>query len=649
MMCDSVIEAPYGSWQSALTADMIVQASVGFQELLCDKKGLYWTESRPSEQGRVALIYRPFNGTPVDLAPSMSVRTRVHEYGGGSFKVFDEKVYAVHAKDQQLYFIQVGQEPKQLTFDPTRRYADFDIAPDGQALVCVSEKHCSDGSVLNELFWIPLNSSDKPHAVVSSHDFYSSPRFSPDGNSLVWIAWNHPHMPWDHTELFVGAIAKDGVIQSQKCIGGQEEESICLPQWSPDGNLYFISDRSGFWNLYRLEEGRTAPLCPMDVDFSLPPWTLGKSSYAFIQHESEWKIFATFCDKGIDRAALLDLSTGVLTSLALPFNVIKHLCVQGSKMFFFAASAATPTALVEFDIESEKVRTIKESCSILIDPALISPPELIVFPSREHQDTYAFYYPPRNPRFRAPQAEKPPLIVKAHGGPTAHATAGLNLETQYWTSRGFAVVDVNYGGSSGFGRSYRKRLSGAWGIRDVEDCIDAALYLAHQGLCDKQRLVIKGGSAGGYTVLCALTFHRVFACGVSYYGVSDLEALVKDTHKFEAKYLDGLIAPFPEGKAVYEQRSPIHHVDKLDSPLLLLQGKQDPVVPPSQAEMIFDALKRKGAPVSLLLFDKEQHGFRIAANIKRAIEAELYFYSKILHFPLFEPIEPISIETSKTR
>jgi dipeptidyl aminopeptidase/acylaminoacyl peptidase len=636
--------APYGSWTSPLTSERMIEESIKFQEIHCDGQNLYWIEGRPAEKGRSALVYYALDGKPVDLIPTKSIRTRVHEYGGGALTVFKQQVIFSNAEDQRLYRLRPDGTVEALTPAGEKRFADGVVTPDAKALICVMEDHEKAPVVTNCLVRIDLTAQKEIQILASGHDFYSSPRLSPDGKFLAFVTWDHPDMPWDATKLWVAKIQEDGSLKEQVLIAGTEEESIQQPAWSNEGDLYFVSDRSAFWNLYRYKNQTVEALHPQMAEYGQPPWVFGRPSYAFAKIAGEPVIVCVYTEGGFDRLALLFLKDKRFEVLDLHYTVIRNLSAADGKVFFFGASTTEPTALIELDLVTKKNKVIKTSIKRHLDPTFISTPHPILFPSMDHQEGYAFYYPPKNPHYKAPEGELPPLIVKCHGGPTAQSTAALSLEIQFWTTRGIAVLDVNYGGSSGYGRAYRKRLNGKWGVLDVRDCVNAALFLAKQGLVDQKRLLIEGGSAGGYTTLCALTFFDHFAAGTSFYGVSDLESLVKDTHKFEAHYLDRLVGLYPEKKEIYRQRSPIDHVERISKPILLLQGKEDPVVPPNQAQMIFDALNLKKIPVAMLLFDKEAHGFRMASTIKRCFDAQLYFYSQILGFSLKEPVPAIPIE-----
>ncbi|HSF72380.1 MAG TPA: S9 family peptidase, partial [Microcoleus sp.] len=483
--------------------------------------------------------------------------------------------------------------------------------------------------------------------LTQGNDFYASPRLSPDGSLLSWICWNHPNMPWDGTELWVAEINGDGSLGEKYLVAGGVEESIFQPEWSPDGVLYFVSDKSNWWNFYRTvnprlprEQQEVEPLCEMAAEFGLPQWVFGMSTYAVV---SESKIICTYTQQGNWHLASLDLTTKQLTTIETPYTDISSVKARGETVVFLAGSPTESTAIVQFNLATSQRSILRQASNLSINPGYLSVPEPIEFPTENNLTAFGFFYPPKNQDFAAPAGEKPPLVVKSHGGPTAATSSSMNLKIQYWTSRGFAVLDVNYGGSTGYGREYRKRLQDSWGIVDVDDCANGAKYLAQKGLVDGERMAIAGGSAGGYTTLCALTFRDVFKAGASYYGVSDLEALATDTHKFEARYLDGLIGSYPERKDLYVARSPIHSAKRLSCPVIFFQGLEDKVVPPNQAEMMVEILKAKGLPVAYVAYEGEQHGFRRAENIKRTLDGEFYFYSRVFKFELAEPVEEVAI------
>jgi len=524
------------------------------------------------------------------------------------------------------------------------RYADMEFTPDGTRLYAVRERHREPGAeAVNDLVVIPLDGSAAPVAVAGGHDFFASPRVSPDGTTLVWLAWDHPRMPWDGTELYSAPINPDGTLGQARLVAGGPEESVFQPAWSPEGVLYLVSDRSGWWNLYFEEDGKVHPLYPMEAEFGAPMWVFGMATYAFLD---DGRTACIVSQDGIDRLAVLD--GGRLELLDLPYTayVGPYLATDGRRVAVVASGPADPSAVLVIDLglpDGPQVEVVRRSLSIEVDPAYVPEPESIEFPTAGGLTAYALYYPPANPEAAGPDGERPPLLVNSHGGPTGQTPAMFSLATMFWTSRGFGVVYVNYGGSTGYGRAYRRRLDGNWGIVDTQDCIAAAAYLADRGSVDPDRLAIRGGSAGGYTTLCALTFHDHFAAGVSHFGVADPAALAAETHKFESRYLDGLIGPWPDAEQVYTERSPIHHTDGLSCPTLLLQGLEDKVVPPSQAEAMAEALRAKGVPYALLAFEGEQHGFRQVATIRRAYEAELAFYGQVFGFTPAGELPPLEL------
>lgn len=636
----------YGTWKSPITSDLIVAGSVRLGEIRLDGADLYWSEGRPTEAGRSVVVrYSAEKITDVTPAAPFNVRTRVHEYGGGAYQVADGTVYFSNFADQRLYRqpVQAGAEP--LTPEAAFRYTDAVIDPFQNRLICVREDHRADGQEpVNAIVAVRLDGSlDPGQILVEGSDFYAAPRLSPDGQWLCWLSWNHPNMPWDGTELWVAAVQNGGLGAAQK-IAGSPTEAVFQPEWSPDGRLYFVSDRTNWWNLYRwspVQSASVEALCPKAAEFGLPLWVFDMTTYGF---ESAESLICTYVENGVQHLARLHTETLALSEITTPYSAIGGLKVAAGYAAFIGGSTTRPSAIVRLDLQTGDSQELRRSSTLEIDPGYISAPEPIEFPTENGLTAFAFYYAPKNQDYVAPEAERPPLLVKSHGGPTAATSATFNSSIQYWTSRGIAVLDVNYGGSTGYGREYRERLKGRWGIVDVDDCVNGAKYLIAKGLADGERLCIDGGSAGGYTTLAALTFRDVFKAGASYYGVSDLAALVRDTHKFESRYLDGLIGKYPEEQEIYQQRSPIAHATQLSCPLIFFQGDEDKIVPPNQAEMMVEILRDKGLPVAYVLFEGEQHGFRKAENIKRALDGELYFYSRIFGFELADLVEPVPIE-----
>ena len=596
---------------------------------------------RPMESGR-HVILRWRDGSEEEVLPApFSARTRVHEYGGGAFAVNDGVLYFCHDGDQLLYRLTPGNSPQAITAVSGKRYADLVIDRHQHRILCVCEDHSAGGEPVNTIVAIDLKGQREARVLVAGQDFYASPRLSPDGRQLAWLSWNHPDMPWDGTELWLADMEQDGLPVNPRCVAGGREESVFQPVFAPDGTLYFVSDRNNWWNLYRWRQGRIEELAPMEAEFGLPQWIFGLSTYAF---DSARRLICAFNRAGAWHLAVLDTDTLRLEEIKTLFSDISHVMAGIGTAVFVGASPSLPAAIVRFDLTSYQYETLRSSITDVPEPGYLSAPQRLDYPTTHGETAHALYYPPANRDFHAPADVKPPLLVLSHGGPTSSTSQALSLRMQYWTSRGFAVVDVNYRGSTGYGRAYRHRLDGQWGVADVEDCMAAALHLVERGLADKDRLAIRGGSAGGYTTLCALTFHRLFRAGAAYYGVSDLEALVRDTHKFEARYLDRLIGPYPACRDRYLERSPINHVDRLSCPMIFFQGLEDKVVPPDQTEKMVNALRARHIPVAYVPFEGEQHGFRRAENIRRALEAEFYFYSRLFGFTPADPITPVTIE-----
>ncbi len=624
--------APYGSWQSPITSNLIVAGTVGLSSVVASDDAVYWIESRPSEKGRSVIVTYRGEGETEDCTPQpFNARTRANEYGGGAYLVHRGKIYFSNFADQRLYEQTGHATPQPLTMAEDYYYADAVMDEDRNRLICVREDFTAhDRETVNTLAAIPLAGSECGEVMVSGNDFYAAPRLSPDGKRLAWLAWNHPNMPWDGTELWVGEVSESGAIVGSQLIAGGKSESVMQPEWSPTGELYFLSDRTGWWNLYRVRNGQVGSVYEMAAEFGAPQWVFGMSTYAF---ESAQRIICTYCDKGTWQLASLDTETAVFEGLATPYQNISYLRASSGRITFCGGSPTEPVSIVQLDLTSGESIVLRRSTTVDVDTKYFSIPRTIEFPTTNQRTAYGFYYAPKNSDYEADGEEKAPLIVISHGGPTSAATTNLNLSIQYWTSRGFGVLDVNYGGSTGYGRAYRERLNGNWGVVDVDDCVNGALYLVEHGDADGQRLIIRGGSAGGYTTLAALTFRDVFKAGASYYGISDLEALERDCHKFESRYNHTLIGAYPEKRDLYRQRSPIYFTERLSCSLILFQGMEDKVVPPNQAEMMFEAVRKKGLPVAYVPFAGEQHGFRRAENIKRALDAELYFYAQVFGFP----------------
>jgi dipeptidyl aminopeptidase/acylaminoacyl peptidase len=636
--------APYGSWASPLSAERAVAASIGLGDVSFDGASVLWQESRPAERGRNVIMQRKADGALHELNPApFNARTRVHEYGGRAYLMHGGTLFFSNFADQRLYRVDAGQPPRPITPEATAlRYADLCADARHGLLWCVREDHRAEGEPRNCLVVLhDQGDAQGGQVVAEGHDFYAAPRLSPDGTQLAWLSWNHPDMPWDGCELWLAEVDAQGRLQHARHLAGSRDEAAQQPHWSPDGRLHFISDRSGWWNLYRWSNHGAEALCPMQAEFGQPFWNFGLSTYAFA---SATRLVCCIGRNAMSQLAVLDTASLQLTPIDTPFSSFGNLAAADGRVLFTGASPLQAASVGLLHLDDGRIEILRRGSSIDADPHYTSVAQAIEFPSAGGLSAHAFFYSPRNRDFQAPPLDKPPLLVMSHGGPTSMAANAYRAGIQYWTSRGFAVLDVNYGGSSGFGRAYRQRLDGAWGVVDVVDCIHGALYLVQRSDVDGQRLIIRGGSAGGYTTLSALTFHDTFACGASLYGIGDLEALAKDTHKFEASYLDRLVGPWPEARALYRARSPIHHLDGLNCPLILLQGAEDAVVPPEQSRRMHAQLKSRGVPVAYLEFEGEQHGFRQLKNIVRALEAEAYFYARVFGFTLADAVEPVAID-----
>lgn len=636
--------ASCGSWRSPITSDRVVAESIGLGGIALDGDDIYWIEQRPSEGGRNVVVRRTADDNIADVTPPpFNARTRVHEYGGGAFAVADGTVYFSNYNDQRLYRQRPGGQPEPLTAAVDMRYADGIIDRRRHRMVCVREDHTVPGrEAINTIASIDLESGASD-VLVTGNDFFSSPRLSPDGSRLAWLVWNHPNMPWDGTALWVGVFGPDGTMRGRQRVAAGPGESIAEPQWSPDGTLYLVSDRTGWWNLYRWRNGQVEPLHTMEAEFTMPAWAFGVSTYGFASAE---RIICAYNENGTWHIANLYTDSLSFERVPTPFTEItwSGMRVSPRRVAFGAGSPTEPASIRLHELTTGQTTVLRLSGEADVDTGYLSIAQPIEFPTENGLTAHGFFYAPKNRDYTGPHGERPPLIVMSHGGPTGATTSTLHLGIQYWTSRGFAVVDVNYGGSTGYGTAYRRRLNGQWGVVDVDDCVNAATYLARRGDVDGNRFIIRGGSAGGYTTLAALAFRNVFKAGASYFGLSELEVFVKDTHKFESRYLHSLIGPYPQRRDLYIGRSPIHHLDGFSCPIILFQGLEDKIVPPNQSEMIFDALKRKGVPTAYVPFEGEQHGFRRAENIKRSLDAELYFYSRVFGFALAEPVEPVEIE-----
>jgi len=632
--------APFGSWASPFSPEALTEGALRLSDLAVAARRVWWVERRPDDGGRQVVVSADTDGVVTDHIPQgFSARNTVHEYGGATFTVVGtETLVFSDFADQRLWSVSPGRTPRALTPAPPEpaawRYADARPVPGRDWLVCVRERHHGADDVANDLVTVALSGDVEPVGLVGGHDFFAAPRPSPDGTRLAWLSWDHPNMPWDGTELWVADLPADGnagppVLGAPRRVAGGIDESISQPRWR--GNqLHWMSDRSGWWNLYADDEADGRAVAPRQAEFSGPDWVFGQSTYDFL---ADGRIALTWSDAGVDHLGIVNPDTGALSEVATAFTHFESVAANGRHVVVLAASATESATLAVLDPdEPTDLRVIRRSRATPSEPARVSAAEGITFPTTGGRSAHAYWYPPTSPDHQGPPATLPPLVVMSHGGPTSSASPAFAVAVQFWTSRGLGVVDVDYGGSSGYGRAYRRSLDGAWGVVDVDDCVAAAVYLADKGLVDCERMVIRGSSAGGFTTLCALTFRDVFAAGASLYGVADLASLATDTHKFEARYLDRLVGPLPESADLYRRRSPVHHAAEMNCPVIVLQGLDDRVVPPAQAEVMVAALRAKGVPVDYVTFAGEQHGFRKAESIRRAAEAELSFYGRVLGF-----------------
>jgi dipeptidyl aminopeptidase/acylaminoacyl peptidase len=636
---------PYGLWPSPIDAEQVARQATAYDAVHTSGEAVYWLETRPSQDGRAVLVRWTDDAGAADAVPAgFDVGSRVHEYGGGAYLPAGRTLYACRQSDQRLYRIDEQRDPVPITPEPptsaSLRYGDLRLVSSAELLVCVRERHQGE-DVVNELVALPVDGSADPWVVASGHDFYAAPRPSPDGRQLAWLTWDRPCMPWDGADLWVADLAPDGRLGPARHVAGGPQESALQPEWNAEGVLHFVSDHSGWWNLYRERHSQVESLLRMAAEFADAPWELDYSSYAFV---SDGRIACRYRQSGRDRLGLLDPESRRLTDLSIPYTSLKpYLRAVGDRLVFIGASSTASSAVAVLHVPTGHLDVLA-GAEISLDPAWVSVPQPIQFPTRDGQTAHALYYPPTNPEVTGPADARPPLLVQAHPGPTADAKARLDLRIQFFTSRGFAVVDVNYAGSTGYGRGYRERLTGQWGVLDVADCLDAARSLIQAGEVDGRQLVITGESAGGFTALCALASEEFFAVGVSRFGIADLETFRRQAPKFQAHELDRLVGPYPEAVATYRARSPLHNVDRIARPVLLVHGLEDTVVPPMQAKVMAKALERRGVRHVFLTFPGEGHGFRRPESIRRALEVELSFYLAALGLMRGKPDVPLATD-----
>ncbi|MFT5924768.1 MAG: acetyl esterase/lipase [Paraglaciecola sp.] len=642
--------ADYGNWPSPITPSSLVEGVRGIGSLQYDSGFVYWLESRPEEAGRQTIMrWHQDSGMEEILPAPFNARSRVHEYGGTSYAVCGNVIWFSHFDDQRLYRIIPGSDPQPITAESSvnsaLRFAACTPDISRNRLICVREDHRAEGEPRNELVAVSMDGSDQQGEILfTQSDFVSAPQLSSDGLSIAFVSWSHPNMPWDNTTLWSANFQKDGSLCNLTQHNVDTQESVIDPKWSDSGELYALTDRSNWWSLHRVSGNKfeTVAHHENDVEIGGPMWTLGTSYYDFIDGNSAVTVMNR---GGVEHLSILDLEGNGSSTIPIPcLTGVGSMVLADERIMAVLKYTNKPSVLVSFKTDGTDFLVIRTT-SNSADPAWSSPYQLVTFPTGDgNAVAHGIYLPPQNPDVGAPAEQTPPLIVTVHGGPTGVSSPGYSLAQQFWTSRGFAILDLNYRGSTGFGREYRRALYGNWGIADVEDAVAGAKWLSDQKLADPARLIIRGGSAGGFTVLAAHAFHNTFSAGASHYGVSDLTILAKETHKFESRYIDQMIGPYPEFAHVYQERSPINHLDNFNAPLIMLQGLEDNVVPPNQSEMIFEALKTRAIPTAYVSFEGEGHGFRKAENIVHAIQAELYFYSKVLNMPVADDLPELNIE-----
>tara|TARA_B100000586_G_scaffold198510_1_gene146867 strand:+ start:17450 stop:19399 length:1950 start_codon:yes stop_codon:yes gene_type:complete len=642
----SKMKSHYGSWESTITPEKIIEGGLRFSEIRSNGSELYFLEGRPEESGRYVIVKQSSDGKISDVIPKeFNSRNAVHEYGGGSFAIGKKNIYFTNWDDQRVYKVD-GENVNPITIEPpfekAIRYSDLTLSIDEEWLFCVRETHFEKGEAKNQL--VAISTTKYTQLVLcTGRDFYSSPRINPANNEICWLEWDHPNMPWDGNELYVGNFNSEG-ITTKKMIYGASNISIVQPEWSDSGELIYISDESGWWNLKKYSENKNSTILDEETDHGEPAWNFGvrtyflKDDYIYLRGSSKNN------NKGLIRK--INISGEIIEEIEVLHTSIGGLTHHDNKALYIGASPVSNSEIVSYDLMEKNEETIKESNPVKIDIEEISIPEEISFPTTQNAIAYGYFYKPRNKNYQGESEEPPPLLVISHGGPTSATSNALNLSIQYWTNRGIAVVDVNYRGSTGYGKKFRDSLKGNWGVYDTDDCIAAVDFLSEKGYVDSSRVAIKGGSAGGYTTINALTFHNRFAVGATYYGIADLSVFIDDTHKFESKYLESLIGKYPEEKEKYYKRSAINFTDQLSCPMIIFQGTEDKIVPPSQAEIMAQGLRDKKIPFSLVMYEGEQHGFRQSKNIISSLESELYFYSQVLGFEPFDKLKTINIENS---
>ena len=638
--------APHGSWPSPIAPGALVAGVVRLAESRLDGDDVTWLESRPADGGRFTLVRLRPGAPPADVSPAgVNVRTRVHEYGGGAYVARGDVVVVSDFATGRLLRVGADRTATPITPEGPFRFADLELDAARGRLLAVREDHSGPGEAVNTIVAVPLDGRAVADAsaidvLVAGSDFVSSPRLAPDGARLAWLRWDHPNLPWDGAECLVADLDAAGRPIAPRVIAGNPATWTAQPRWAPDGSLVVASEPGAWIGLHRWDGARLAPLTAgVAAEFAEPAWNFGHAAFGF---SADGTIAAIGRSGGRDRLWRIDPSGArAPETLDLPFTELGWLAVRGTEAVAIGAAPTMFRAVVRIDLRTGAWTVLRRSSEVELDPPVVAAGEPVAFPTSGDRTAHGILYRPTSPTHTGPAGELPPLVVTSHGGPTSAAYTGLHLPVQLLTSRGIAVLDVDYGGSTGYGKAYRKRLEGTWGLTDVDDCVAGARAMVARGLADPARLAIEGGSASGYTTLCALAFRDEFRAGVSYFGIGNLETFVAETHKFESRYLERLVGPYPAEAERYRARSPIFHADGFSCPVLVLQGLDDRVVPPTEAERIVAALAAKGIPHVYLAFEGEDHGFRQAASIVRSAQAELAFYGAVFGFVPADDLPPL--------
>ncbi len=633
---------PFGSWKSPIGIELVARSSHGWIGQLCaDGEKLYALRNYTEEGGRGAVAWIHDDGRSEDITPApYSARTRVYEYGGDCFAVKDDVVYFSNYPDDRLYRHLPGREPEPITAEGAMRYADLVLDVRRNRLICIREDHTSAGEAKHTIAAVHLDGDEYGTVLFDQADFVAFLSLSDDGSKLAWIAWNHPNMPFYSSSLWSADVQEDGSLTNVQQVVPEQEESVTDPRWSPDGSLYFCTDRNNWWNLHRWKSGKTENVCPAEAELGNPFWNIGLRMYRFLTPS---RVVAAQNQMGTWQVIIIDTEAGRYETIPTPFTYIIRLELVGESLYMVAASATMSRSLVRLDLNSGDLVVLESSVQYPIAADCISAGQHIAYPTENGLEAYGFYHPPKNPDHEAPAEELPPLIINVHGGPTGSHKNALDMGVQFYTSRGFAVFNINYGGSAGYGREYRNRLRGQWGVVDVEDAVNGARYLVERGLADPKRTIVRGGSAGGFTTFAALAFKDYFRAGSSLFGISDVEVFHQETHKYESRYCETLIGPYPQSRDLYRERSAMSKVDEINAPLIIFQGGEDKIVPPNQSQFVARALSERDVPVVYIKFEGEGHGFRKFENVVTLAQSEQAFFGKIFGFEPADELPELEI------